>query len=337
MPSFFIFAWSVVGLTASRSAAPPLPLTRQCAPSRAARMARRSASASVTPETPGACRTRGGSAVTDAIRIASTSTAVPLLRMTARSMTFCSSRILPGHSYARSRIERGRRDAVEMPAQSAREMPHEIAGELRDIVPPFAQGRQAHREHAQAVVQVRPELSGPDRLLEILVGGGDHPHVNLDGLRGADALHVPVLQHPQQLGLRLLRQVADPVEEHCAAMGDFELAGLAGDGAREGAFLVPKSSLSTSASGRAAESTGTNGPRLRLLRSWMNLASISLPLPVSPSSRIRRVARRGERRLLDRLFERRALADDLPENPGDPDVFLEMSDMVAQTLLLLEQ
>ncbi len=47
-------------------------------------------------------------------------------------------------------------------------------------------------------------------------------------------------------------------------------------------FSWPKSSLSSSASGIAAQLIATNGPPCRLLRRWMARATISLPVPLSP-------------------------------------------------------
>ncbi len=51
-------------------------------------------------------------------------------------------------------------------------------------------------------------------------------------------MNLPVLQHAQDLGLRLQAHGADFVEEERAAIGNFEQAFLAGDGAGERAFDV---------------------------------------------------------------------------------------------------
>ena len=49
-------------------------------------------------------------------------------------------------------------------------------------------------------------------------------------------------------------------------------------------FSWPKSSLSSSVSGMAAQLMATNGPLARALRRWIACASSSLPVPLSPSS-----------------------------------------------------
>ncbi len=49
-------------------------------------------------------------------------------------------------------------------------------------------------------------------------------------------------------------------------------------------FSWPKSSLSTSSRGSAAQFTFTSGRSRRGLRSWIARATSSLPVPVSPST-----------------------------------------------------
>ena len=63
-------------------------------------------------------------------------------------------------------------------------------------------------------------------------------HVHLDGLRAAQALELLLLQHAEQLGLQLRRDVADLVEEQRPPVGQLESADFLADGAGEGALLV---------------------------------------------------------------------------------------------------
>src|SRR6187549_1188475 len=72
--------------------------------------------------------------------------------------------------------------------------------------------------------QVFPEKTLPYARVEILVCGRDHPHVRLDRLVTADAIEVRIGQHAQQPRLKLLRHVADLVQEERAALGLFEAA-----------------------------------------------------------------------------------------------------------------
>ena len=57
-------------------------------------------------------------------------------------------------------------------------------------------------------------------------------------LRAAEALELLLLQHAEQLGLQLRRDVADLVEEQRPLVGQLEAADLLADGAGEGALLV---------------------------------------------------------------------------------------------------
>src|SRR5262249_41696249 len=101
MPSFFIRDWSVVRFIASFAAAPLGPPSTQPVSRSAPRMWSRSASARlewertsdvITPSTDSDSRRPRSSA-----RL--TWSAGPGDRMTARSMTFCNSRMLPGQGY----------------------------------------------------------------------------------------------------------------------------------------------------------------------------------------------------------------------------------------------
>ena len=59
---------------------------------------------------------------------------------------------------------------------------------------------------------------------QVAIGGGDHARIDANGLRAAHALELLLLQHAQQLHLRLERQLADFVEEDRAAVGELEAA-----------------------------------------------------------------------------------------------------------------
>ena len=59
----------------------------------------------------------------------------------------------------------------------------------------------------------------------VAVGGGDHAHVDAARRRAADAQHLALLQHAQQLGLEVGADLADLVEEQRAAVGALEAAG----------------------------------------------------------------------------------------------------------------
>ena len=62
-----------------------------------------------------------------------------------------------------------------------------------------------------------PSLTDFSRL--VLIGRCDQPEIGLDEVRPADALDFSFLDRPQQLGLELVAQIADFVEEQRATAG----------------------------------------------------------------------------------------------------------------------
>ena len=81
-------------------------------------------------------------------------------------------------------------------------------------------------------------VPGGDRVLEVLVGRGDQPHVDLDRLDAAQPLELALLDDAQQLDLDGEVHLADLVEQERAAVGALEPPLLARRGAGERPFLV---------------------------------------------------------------------------------------------------
>ena len=96
---------------------------------------------------------------------------------------------------------------------------------MRDVLAALAQRRQLDVDDREAEVEVLAEVARLDLLHQVAVGGGDHPHVDLDDVVAADAPHLAVLQHAQELGLQVQPQLAELVEEDGAAVGALERAG----------------------------------------------------------------------------------------------------------------
>ena len=102
----------------------------------------------------------------------------------------------------------------------------------------FAERWHVDREDVQAIQQIGAERPAADRLCEVAIGGCDHAHVDVLRPAAADRLELLLLEHAQQLHLRIERQLTDLVEEDCAAVGDLEPADALVDGAGEGALDV---------------------------------------------------------------------------------------------------
>ncbi|MNT82861.1 hypothetical protein D3C72_2226510 [compost metagenome] len=62
----------------------------------------------------------------------------------------------------------------------------EVFDQQRDVLAALTQGRDAHRKDVQAIEQVRAETSLAHGRFQVFMGGGDHSHVDLAGLRIAD-------------------------------------------------------------------------------------------------------------------------------------------------------
>src|SRR5436305_229147 len=92
----------------------------------------------------------------------------------------------------------------------------------RNIVLPLAQRRQLYRDHVEAIEEILAELPLIHHLAEVDVGGGDDPDIDPDRLDPAEAHEIALLDHPEQLRLRLERHVANLVEEDAAAIREIE-------------------------------------------------------------------------------------------------------------------
>src|SRR5512136_2668584 len=101
----------------------------------------------------------------------------------------------------------------------------------------------------------------------------------------AQTLKFVMLDRPEQLGLRLQRQLPNLVQAKGGTVGDLEPAYLPGIGAGKCPFSRPNNSLSIKLAGRAAQLTVISGRSLRGLILWMAAAISSFPVPVSPRMR----------------------------------------------------
>ena len=93
-------------------------------------------------------------------------------------------------------------------------------------------------KHVQPIEEILAELLFVDERGEIAIGRGNQPRVGAQRARAAETLELALLQHAQQLGLQLQRDLADLVEKHRAAVGQLEPADPLADGAGERALLV---------------------------------------------------------------------------------------------------
>ena len=110
----------------------------------------------------------------------------------------------------------------------------------RHILRPLPQGRNMYLHHIEPVIQVLPEGPLVDLLLQLPVGGGGYPHIDLNVPQASYPLETPVLQKGQQLGLHEQGHFADLVQKDGPAVGQLHQAlfGLARPG--KGPLFVAK-------------------------------------------------------------------------------------------------
>jgi len=99
-----------------------------------------------------------------------------------------------------------------------------VGRQHRDVLPALPQRGDPDGDHVQPEVQVGPEPPLGDLLLEVLVGGGDDPHVHGDRLVPAHRGDRLLLEHPEQLHLQVGAHLADLVQEDGPVVGRLELS-----------------------------------------------------------------------------------------------------------------
>ncbi len=97
----------------------------------------------------------------------------------------------------------------------------------KDVVPAFPQRRYVQRDHIDPVVEIAPETTLGDELVQVPVCRCDQPEIGPDDLRAAKPLEVLFLECPQEFRLHLEGHVSYFVEKEGTPVGEFEFAGLA--------------------------------------------------------------------------------------------------------------
>ena len=148
-----------------------------------------------------------------------------------------------------SRVKRGR----SRPSR-ARDALDEVVEQQRDVLAALTQGGHLDGQHAQTVIQVRPELGFRRPVAQVAVGRRDDPDVHPARDRAADPLVLALLQHAEQLGLERRRDFGHFVQQQRAAVRQFETSLAHPISARERALLVFRTTRSRAASARVQRS-----------------------------------------------------------------------------------
>src|SRR5882672_667747 len=114
----------------------------------------------------------------------------------------------------------------------------EPRGQDRDLFLALPERGNHDLDHVEPVVEVLAELALDHRLLEVTIGGGDHPSVDVDQFVTTDPRELEVLEDVEQLGLETERELGDLVEVDRAGLRELELPCLPPMRTGEGALLV---------------------------------------------------------------------------------------------------
>ena len=93
-----------------------------------------------------------------------------------------------------------------------------MANEFGEVLNAFSQGRNAESDYLQSKEKVSAEGTALDIRSEVSIGSGDDPEVRMPCLSGPDWPKLLFLEYAQKLRLDVERQLADLIEESCAAV-----------------------------------------------------------------------------------------------------------------------
>ena len=157
-----------------------------------------------------------------------------------------------------------------------------FAEQQMDIIFPIPQGWQVNFHSAEAIVQVFPKFSVPNRFLHVLIGRGHDPDVCFLDLGGSHLQEFPVFQHAQQTHLCGQGQFPYLIQEDSSPVRFFKIAtpGLGSSGKRP--FFMPEEFAVYRPLGIAPQFTAIYLLCFRCDKAWMILGMDSFPTPLSP-------------------------------------------------------
>jgi hypothetical protein len=114
----------------------------------------------------------------------------------------------------------------------------ELLGQQTDVSLTVTQRRQTDNNNRKAIIQVFPESFVCYCLLQVNVGSGDYPRINLELLPAADTLNELLLEETEQLHLELQGDFSDLIQEERAAARSLDATLALEMGASEGALFM---------------------------------------------------------------------------------------------------
>src|SRR5690606_25415332 len=116
----------------------------------------------------------------------------------------------------------------------------EMLGERGDVLAPVFEGWKLDGKDMEAEVEIFPEGSFLDLLLQIAVGGADHAHIHCDFRLSSQPTKFFLFDHPEKLRLELHGEFPHLVEEKGPSMGELEAAEASLLRAGEGPLFMPE-------------------------------------------------------------------------------------------------
>src|SRR5439155_26792633 len=110
--------------------------------------------------------------------------------------------------------------------------------EQRDVLGALSQSRQMDRDHTEPVIEILPDGSRLEGLLNRLIRAGDDAHVDWILSRIPKVANTSRLKHPHQFPLKLGGHFHDSIEKDRAAAGCAKQTLRIVDRAGESAFLI---------------------------------------------------------------------------------------------------
>src|SRR5258708_17849633 len=114
--------------------------------------------------------------------------------------------------------------SADLLSRFPRETINEEFDQHRDVLLAFAQRRNLNRKHVEAIEEVAAKCAGSNSILQVTIGGSNHPHISSNEPIAPDPLKFTLLQNPQKGNLSLHRKVTDLIQEDRAPIRQFEAA-----------------------------------------------------------------------------------------------------------------
>src|ERR1700730_15180562 len=101
----------------------------------------------------------------------------------------------------------------------------EVARQRKDVLRPLSKRRDTDRDNVEAEVKIGAKAVGGNFSSQHAVGRRDDPHIDLAWSARANAQHLAVFEHAEQLGLEVGARLRDFVKKQSTTRGSFEASG----------------------------------------------------------------------------------------------------------------